>query len=284
MINIDDIINDTLIIIPSRLASVRLPNKPLAMINNKPMIIRVIELVIQSRVANKDNIYVACCGEEIAKIVKNYGFNAIITPSKLPTGTDRVYYASKIIEKKQNKKYKYIINVQGDMVLFDPDIIEKTLYDLKNNKLAKISTPIMNISNDEDLKNPNVVKAIISSINNRGIYFTRNSLPHCANKNIAGNTNTKTKNEINLNEINQNRNNVHQHAYKHIGIYAYKKNALSRFVKLLPSKLELLEQLEQLRALEHNMYISTTFVQEHDVISVDTPLDLQLAQNFISKN
>jgi 3-deoxy-manno-octulosonate cytidylyltransferase (CMP-KDO synthetase) len=235
---------DTIVFIPARLDSRRLNNKPLADISGKPMIIHVAE---RAASANVGDIYIACCGEEIANVARQHGHKAIVTPPELPSGTDRVYHAlQNIMKNKTDSTIKYIINVQGDMPFINPDIIISTLKTLQQNEDADIATPITTLS-DSEISDKNVVKAVVSEKNKRLLYFSRAPVAN---------------------------------AYKHIGIYAFKIKSLKLFVNLPPSKLESAEKLEQLRALEHGMHITSTIV-DTDVISVDTEGDLIRARNTL---
>lgn len=238
-----EIMTKCAIIIPSRLASIRLPNKPLANIANKPMIIWVVEKAIQSNIGD---VYVACGDKEILDTIFSYGYNGILTPADLPSGTDRVYHAMQTLD----QDYDYIINLQGDLPLIAPNVLTKTL-DALIKLDCDIATPIALIKPEEQEKrsNPNVVKAIITA-SQKALYFTRAKCPYGDGP-----------------------------MYEHIGIYAYKKQALELFVKYQPSNLEKLENLEQLRALENNMTIATAIV-DNASIAVDTLADLEMVRNI----
>ncbi|MDB2414323.1 3-deoxy-manno-octulosonate cytidylyltransferase [Rickettsiales bacterium] len=237
------------ICIPARLASTRLPNKPLADINGKPMIIHVLE---RAKEANIGDIIVACAEKEIADNVEKFGGKAILTDPELPSGTDRIYQALK----KANYKADYVVNVQGDLPTLDPALINKSVDILKNDEKVDISTLAAIIKNEDERENPNVVKAVISFDNEKNktgkaLYFTRASAPY-------GNGDL----------------------YHHIGLYAYKMQALEKFVNLPPSSLEKREKLEQLRALENNMRIDVAIVDTVP-LGVDTQEDLQKAINAL---
>ena len=210
----------------------------------------VVLVAEQAKRANIGDVFIACCGKEIAHVIKDYGFRYIITDPLLQSGTDRVFHAIKLLEKNNNNQYDFIINVQGDMPFIKPDIIKKTLYALQMDNTGDIATPITNIFNDEEMQDPNVVKAIVSDANKHALYFTRSPV-------IS--------------------------SYKHLGVYAYRKNSLQKFVDLPPSILEKAERLEQLRALENGMKIITTLVAD-DTISVDTEKDLDRARKFLGSS
>lgn len=241
-----------LIIIPVRLSSTRLPNKPLANILGKTMIERVYENAL--KVSNSD-ILIACDGEEIAKEVMKFKGNFIKTDPTLPSGTDRIYEAYKKYIKNTNDKYEVIINLQGDLPVFEPMIIEK-LIETSLNSNCEISTLASIINNEEDVNNENIVKIAIATDKNftqdkigKALYFSRSRIPYNRDKKI----------EVNY--------------YHHIGIYAYKPDALEKFVNSEISNLEKIEALEQLRALENGMKIDVRIIDSVPM-SVDTKEDL----------
>lgn len=242
----------TLIVIPARLASTRLPQKPLAMIHGVPMIVRVWQ---QAVAANIGPVIVACCGPEIADIIRQAGGEAIITDPDLPSGSDRVVAALNQFD--PTGSYDVIINLQGDLPTIDPDDIRKVMLPLANDAVD-IATLGIKITDPSEITNPNVVKIAISAWQGveggevaRAIYFSRQAIP---------------ANAIDF--------------YHHVGVYAYRRQALNRYVTLPPSYLEITEKLEQLRALEDGMRIDvaklTTMPQ-----SVDTPQDLENVKSFL---
>ncbi|MBU6140259.1 MAG: 3-deoxy-manno-octulosonate cytidylyltransferase [Proteobacteria bacterium] len=233
-----------LIIIPARLASTRLPNKPLADILGKTMIQRVYE---QAVAADLGDVLIACDGEEIAEVAKKFGAKFVITDPNLPSGTDRVYAAWQAL----NKDFEVIVNLQGDLPNIDPSVI-RAAAEAALNRDCDFATVASKITNPDEITNPNVVK-IARAENGRALYFSRSAIPH---------------GEGNF---------LH-----HIGIYAYKKSALQKFVKLAPSALEKRESLEQLRALENDMKIIVEIVDAHP-LSVDTPEDLVAVTREIEK-
>ena len=241
--------NNIAIIIPARLASTRLPNKPLAVINNVTMIERVCNQAKKSKISD---IYVACDCKEIFNIVINSGFNAILTDPELPSGTDRIYQAYQKI----SKKYEYIINLQGDLPNIDPKIIDNVANTAIENS-HDITTLAYPIKNDDEISDPNIVKIAIafkkSQKEGRALYFSRSPIPYSKNINTY---------------------------YHHIGIYAYKTKSLEKFVKLAPCELEKRESLEQLRALENDMSIYVKITNSRP-LSVDTQSDLKMVQKLI---
>lgn len=245
--------NKALIIIPVRLASTRLPNKPLADICGKSMIQRVYE---QALAADIGDVLIACDGEKIANEVKNFGGKFVITDPDLPSGTDRIYAAYKA---SFNSQAEVIINLQGDLPNIDPQVIRSAVKAALQSG-CDISTVASKIIDESEITNPNVVKIAISfkeEKTGKALYFSRCAIPFSKN------------NEADF--------------YHHIGIYAYKVTALEKFVNLAPSELEKRESLEQLRALENDMNIFVTIVDAHP-LSVDTQEDLEIVTQLISKN
>ena len=243
--------NKVLIIIPARLASTRLPGKPLADIFGKTMIERV---YLQAVKADMGEVYVACDGTEIADVINKSGGKAIITDSALPSGTDRIYAALKQVDVQE--EFDIVVNLQGDLPAIDPEVIKAAVNALINSD-SDIATVASVIKNKSEITNPNVVKIAIAfgDDNKKGqaLYFSRSAIPYGSSE-----------------------------YYHHIGIYAYKKSALMKFVSLKPSGLEKIESLEQLRALENNMKITVQIVNSHP-LSVDTKEDLEAIKKFIDE-
>lgn len=229
-------ISDTAIIIPSRIGSTRLLEKPLKLIGNKTMIEHVVLRALES---DSGEVFVATDSELIAEKVKSAGATPIMVTEDLATGTDRVWEALKKID--PSKKIKYVVNLQGDLPLVNPEII-KTLVETLKSSDADIVTPVIK-EDAEHTNNPGNVKAIMG-FQNKAIYFSRQHIP--ANSDWY---------------------------WYHIGIYGFKRDSLERFVNLPQSHTELMEKLEQLRALENGMTIELCVATEN-AISVDTQEDL----------
>lgn len=240
-----------IVIIPARMAATRLPNKPLADINGLPMILHVRDRALEAEVGR---VVVAAGDSEIHEMVLSVGGESILTPPDLPSGSDRIFLALEEID--PDGKHDVVINLQGDLPTLDPTLIHAVLAPLSNNK-TDIATLAARITNLEEGDNPNVVKVIISPLPEaencgRALYFTRAKAPYG-----AGNL------------------------YHHIGIYAYKRHALERFIHSKPSVLEIREKLEQLRALENNMRIDVSVVDTIP-LGVDTAEDLEKARLILS--
>lgn len=240
--------NKTAIIIPIRMGSTRLPGKFHADIAGKAMILHIID---RARETNLTNIFVACDHIDHFKLVEDYGAKAIMTSTDHQSGSDRSYEALEIID--PSDKFEYIINLQGDIPFVKPQTIMSVLNLLDQDKHADISTLLSTFKNLEDVHNPNFVKAIFD-VNQHALYFSRLPIPY---------------------QMSSYRSNY----YHHIGIYAYRREALKKFVNLPQSNLEMSEKLEQLRALENAMTIKIGLTDDLP-ISVDVLADLENAINY----
>ncbi len=234
-----------LIVIPARYGSTRFPGKPLIKINGKEMVLHVYDRA--KEVKNASNVIIATDDFRIYECAKKYNANVELTDKNIKSGTDRVWEVAK------NKNYEIIVNLQGDEPFIDPKIVDKSIEVLKNDKFADISTPIKLIEHLDEIKNPNVVKVVFNE-KNYAIYFSRAPIPFYRD------------------------NSCKKKYYKHIGLYCFKKKSLEKFVKLPQSKLELIEKLEQLRAIEAGMKIKI-FTTNYESISIDTPEDLEKIKN-----
>lgn len=241
--------NKALIVIPARLASTRLPNKVLADIHGIPMIVRVWQQAVK---ANIGPVIVACCGPEIRRVIEAAGGVAIETDPDFISGTDRVVAALNIYDPEE--KYKYVVNLQGDLPIVNPDDVRLALKPLGDGQVD-IASLCCEITNPEEITNPNVVKVAAGFWKNRdgaeiarAVYFSRQPIPANAIK-----------------------------YYHHIGIYAYTRSALNIYVQLPASYLELTEKLEQLRALENGMRFDMVLVDSIPQ-SVDTAEDLEVVR------
>lgn len=237
-----------IILIPARMASTRLPGKPLADIAGKPMIVRVAE---RAKEADCGEVAIATDTVEVKQAAEKYGFQAIMTRADHESGSDRIYEALRNL----GGEYDSIINVQGDLPTIAPDDIRAAIAPLEDPK-CDIATLAMEISDESEKTNPNVVKLIGSPIGKdlmRALYFTRATAPYGDGP-----------------------------LYHHIGLYGYKRAALERFVSLPPSMLEQREKLEQLRALEDGMTIHAAIVDSVP-LGVDTPEDLEKARAVMAR-
>ena len=233
----------SIIIIPSRLAATRLPNKPLININNKPLIIHVLEKAVKSQIGE---VYVATCDNEIALEVERNGGKCIMTDSRHTTGTDRVYEAA---QKLNLQESDVIINLQGDEPMINPLDIER-LCKISREKNLYMSTLAFKLKNNDDYENTNVVKVI-----------TKNK--------ISDNSTEEALNFYRKVDLKKNNN-----VYHHFGIYLYKFSALKKFVNLKKSENEIKEKLEQLRALDNKMKINV-ILANYFSSGIDTKKDLE---------
>ncbi len=240
----------SIIIIPSRLAATRLPNKPLININNKSLIMHVYDKAIKSQVGE---VYVATCDKEIANEVKKNGGNVIMTDIKHTTGTDRVFEASEKLGLEDND---FIINLQGDEPMINPLDIKK-LNDLSKKEDLDISTLAYKINNQDDYKNENIVKVI-----------TKSKL-----------SDRSSKQALNFSRLIYN---VDKNIYHHFGVYLYKLSSLKKFIRLKKSKNEIKNRLEQLRAIDNNMKMDVILANFFSG-GIDTKKDLEEYMKLFNK-
>ncbi|MGE0501221.1 MAG: 3-deoxy-manno-octulosonate cytidylyltransferase [Rhizobiaceae bacterium] len=238
-----------IVMIPARMASTRLPGKPLADIAGVPMIVHVARRAAESGLGR---VVVATDAADVAASVRGHGFEAVMTRSDHQSGSDRIHEAMLLVD--PAGVADIVVNVQGDLPTIDPDAIRSALAPL-DDPLVDIATLAVEIVREEEKTNPNVVKVVGSPLTPtriRALYFTRATAPWGEGP-----------------------------LYHHVGLYAYRRAALSRFVALPPSPLEGRERLEQLRALESGMRIDAEVI--HTVpLGVDTPDDLARARKMLS--
>tara|TARA_B100001123_G_scaffold430004_1_gene549286 strand:- start:394 stop:1137 length:744 start_codon:yes stop_codon:yes gene_type:complete len=244
---------NTVIIIPARLGAKRFPNKPLAKINNEPMIIHVLNRAKESKIGE---VYVATPDDLIFKIVKENGGNAILTKGDHLTGSDRIFEAYEKIKEFKNN-VNLILNLQGDMPNIKPSSISKLVELMKNNN-CDIGTMASHIKDKSDLTDPNVVKVHIDKILTDNSFFEAKDF-------------FRTKDNLRNEKI-----------YHHIGIYAFTNNALTKYVKLARSKLEIDRNLEQMRALDNNMRLKVG-LSDSTPLSIDTEEDLSKVSKQMEK-
>ena len=236
------------IIIPARYGSTRFPGKPLAMLWDKPIIQHVYERAIASDIKE---VYVATDDERIYETVINFGGKAIMTSKEHSCGTERIAEASSILGLSEED---LIINLQGDQPLFRPEFFSLLITPLLLSSdivMATLATPI---KDPKDLKDPNKVKVVLDK-EGRALYFSRSPIPYFR---------PPGSEPVYL---------------KHIGVYAYKKKFLDKFIKLPKGTLEEAEKLEQLRVLEYGYKIGVNIIPV-DIPEVDTPEDLEAIKNL----
>ena len=242
--------SNPIILIPARLESTRLPNKVLADIHGKPMIVHVME---RAREVDIGPVVIAAGDEEIIAAVREAGGDAILTDPAHPSGSDRIFEALTLFD--PDGTHDAIVNVQGDLPTIDPNSVQAA-FDVLAEPEVDIATIAAEIKVPEERSNPNVVKAVFAvkppdSVG-RALYFTRATAPTGDGP-----------------------------LYHHIGLYAYRRTALKHFVALPPGVLEQREKLEQLRALEAGMRIDVALIDTVP-LGVDTPADLTRAREMLA--
>ncbi|MGB0631046.1 MAG: 3-deoxy-manno-octulosonate cytidylyltransferase [Alphaproteobacteria bacterium] len=239
-------------VIPARLAATRFPDKPLADIDGDPMIVHVWRRAVEAGIGP---VLVAAGDQAIADAVTAAGGNAVMTDADLPSGSDRVHQALERFD--PDRQFDTVINVQGDLPTIDPAVIAAVLDPFAAPEVD-ITTLAVEITEERERTDPNVVKAVIALAQDtarigRALYFSRATVPSAPDG-------------------------PHYH---HIGLYGFRRAALDRFVALPPGRLETLERLEQLRALEAGMRIDVALVDTVP-LGVDTPADLDRARAMLT--
>ena len=244
-------------IIPARYASTRFPGKPLAMLGGKPVIQRVYEQVS----GVMDDVLVATDDERILKTVEGFGGKAVMTRADHKSGTDRCYEAYVL----QGKPYDVVVNIQGDEPFIQPQQLEavKACFEDVTTQIATLVKPFTADEPFAVLENVNSPKVVVNK-NWNALYFSRSIIPYQRNAEkqdwLKGHT-----------------------YYKHIGLYAYRTEVLKEITMLPQSSLELAESLEQLRWLE-NGYKIKVGISEVETIGIDTPQDLERAEEFLKSH
>lgn len=252
------------VIVPARIGSTRLKEKPLADLNGKTLIERVMEKAANAKKVNK--VFAASDSQKVIEIVENAGFECVMTDENIQSGTERVFQAASQVEIGDED---IIINLQGDMPFITPESID----DLIDFFLAKpsfdMATLAIPIREEEILKNPNDVKVVVGEEGN-AIYFSRSPIPF-------------SRDGLKLNYLDS----EEVYGYKHLGIYIFSMKSLKKYVSLKPSQIEKIEMLEQLRALHHQMTIGVKIVNSKELaksIEIDTEEDLKKAINVLRQS
>lgn len=238
-----------LVIIPARYGSTRFEGKPLVMIAGRPMIRHVYERA--RKASGVDRVVVATDDERIRDAVLGFGGEAVMTRPDHPSGTDRLAEA---VDRLETKPWDIVVNVQGDQPAFDPRVITEVIRPLTEDPELEMSTPIIPTTNPHEINDPNHVKVVFDS-NLTALYFSRAPIPWP-------------------------REGDETYYFKHLGIYAYQASFLRRFVALPPGRLENMEKLEQLRALEHGFRIKVVLT-DLDSPEVDTPEDVKKVEEYL---
>ncbi len=245
-----DLHMNPIVIVPARMASTRLPDKPLANIQGKPMIVHVMDRAAE---AGAGPVLCAAAEAEIISAVKDAGYNATLTDPDHPSGSDRIWEALCAVD--PDGSHDVIVNLQGDLPTLDPALVTAVVAPLSDPDVD-IATLVAEITESDERDNPNVVKCVAPldarHTHARALYFTRATAPFGDGP-----------------------------LWHHIGIYAYRRSALERFVSMPPGLLEQREKLEQLRALEAGMRIEAVRVDTVP-LGVDTPADLERARQILA--
>jgi 3-deoxy-manno-octulosonate cytidylyltransferase (CMP-KDO synthetase) len=241
---------DIVCIIPSRYESSRFPGKPLADLCGKPMIQHVYERVASAQAV--PYVAVATDDQRIFDAVRNFGGNAIMTAVTHRSGTDRIAEAVRMLNLAEDA---IVVNIQGDQPIFEPVQVDEVIAPLLANPEILMATLIYKINLDEEITHPHAVKTVLDH-QNFALYFSRATIPFVRDKRLTADY------------------------YKHHGIYAYRRDFLDVFTKLPEGKLEKLEALEQIRALEYGYKIKCV-ITPHDSVEVDNQQELERVRQIL---
>jgi len=240
--------NKVIAVIPSRYGAQRFPGKPLALIAGIPMIVRVIRQAQKAR--RLSEVWVATDDRRIAEAVEKAGATAVMTPSSLKSGTDRIAYAVR------DQKADIVVNIQGDEPVMSPAAIDAAVEVLQRDPKVLMSTVVIPLADKREWLDPNVVKAVLGPKGDV-LYFSRAPIPHPREGGMPK-------------------------AYKHMGLYGYRPAWLQLMATLKPTPLELTEKLEQLRAMENGVLIRAA-VRKVESIAVDVPADVRKVERFLKR-
>ena len=248
-------------IIPSRFGSSRFPGKPLAMLAGKPLVAWVVEAVKKAK--SLDEVFVATDDERIVKAVEEYGGVAVMTPSELPSGTDRIACAARNHFGGDFGDDDILVNIQGDEPLIDPKLIDELVAKLESGKGFEMATAVTPIRSAADFVAKTVVKVVLDR-DDGALYFSRAPIP-CDRDNVPSFQASQTSLYV-----------------RHLGIYAYRGGFLKRYIAEPPCALEKTEKLEQLRALWMGARIAVVRTTDEGV-GVDTPEDAERVAAILQK-
>ena len=249
---------DFIAVVPARLGSTRLPNKPLLDIAGKPMVVHVAE---KAKASGARAVWIATDNMEVAKCAWRFEFDAMLTSANCASGTERV---AELVRQQKLPDSTIVVNVQGDEPLLDPALIGEVAEHLANSN-TEMATMCHRIQSREEMFNPNIVKVVIDA---RGdaIYFSRAPVPY-ARETFSSDTSALPRDFA---------------AYRHLGLYAYRAGFLQRYCDLTASPLEDAEALEQLRVLWHGYKISVKVTERLAQAGVDTPEDLERVRRHLA--
>lgn len=253
-----DLMTDFHVIIPARYQSSRLPGKPLKIIGDKAMIIHVCD---RAKESGAQSITVATDNQQIYALVKQHGYQAVITDEAHPSGSDRLFQAAQILQLNDDD---IIVNLQGDepFIAAENIALPAKLLQRNNSQMSTLASPI---KTHAELNQPSVVKVVINK-HHQAIYFSRLPIPYNSKQTVSVSEQLK------------------DNYWRHIGIYAYRKSFLAKYVSWKAGQLELAESLEQLRVLENGYSIYVGCLSESPAHGVDTAEDLQNARIFYKNN
>lgn len=254
-----------IVVIPARFDSTRFPGKPLALLKGKPVIQHVYDNASGSHLT--DDVIVATDHEDIYKTVLSFGGKAVMTSGSHLSGTDRIAEVARTLN------YDIIVNVQGDEPLIAPSMIDDVIRVLEDGR-ASIGTLAIKIRDLSEIRDSNVVKAIFTK-EGFALYFSRAPVPFHRDEWELNNSGFRF--------LNSEPESQQFHCYKHIGIYSYRREVLVRLSETPPSRLELTEKLEQLRALESGFAIKVREVST-ETFGVDTPEDLERIEKWLNSS
>ena len=235
-------------VIPARYASTRFPGKPLAILRGKPIIEHVYSRTCLC--PDLEKVLVATDDQRIFDVVEGFGGNAIMTSSEHSSGSDRMGEVARGLDA------DVLVNVQGDEPMIEPSLIEAVLRPMGQEKPPDIFTAAVPLKSREEYENPDIVKVVLNC-QARALYFSRSPIPYGFDAGRPG--------------------------FRHLGIYAYRKESLLRFVGLPQGNLEKMENLEQLRALENGMSIGVAVIDDFHGSGIDRPEDLLKAEEMLVK-
>ncbi|KVD71297.1 3-deoxy-manno-octulosonate cytidylyltransferase [Burkholderia sp. ABCPW 14] len=246
-------------VVPARLASTRLPNKPLADLGGKPMVVRVAE---RAREAGAQQVLVASDAQSVLDAVREHGFDAVLTRADHPSGTDRL---AEVAAKLGFGDDTIVVNVQGDEPLIDPQLVRDVASHLAAHPSCAIATAAHPLHDAQDVFNPNYVKVVLDA-NGVALYFSRAPIPWSRDAYLPHWPNVAAMPAPTC------------PVYRHIGLYAYRARFLRTYPTLAQAPIEAAEQLEQLRAMWHGERIAVLITEHAPEAGIDTPADLERVQ------
>ncbi len=234
------------IVIPARYGSTRFPGKPLVNILGKPLILHVWEKALE--VSSADSVVVATDDVRIADVVESAGGVAVMTPSELPSGTDRVFHVAREME------WDVVVNLQGDEPLISPEMVDELIWSFSEHESQDVATVASRSASRDDFANPNVVKVVVDS-EGFALYFSRSPIPYHRELEFEG-------------------------FLRHVGIYAFRRDSIERLRTLPRGKLERVESLEQLRWMEAGFRVKVIF-SDYEPVGVDVPEDVEKVEKIM---